>query len=153
MHRTLYFYRRKLRWNLWDEQKILRWKDKVSEHWYHHSAELWLTCPPQGVTHHLCSWGRTQLWLTCKYYYLNPGLASSLLSLAKLYLFCGTFSELCCFSFACLLFHSMTLVAYAPLESLRSKDKRREGTTLCMPEPHQGTGSTITSSQAAASGI
>lgn len=66
---------------------------------------------------------------------------------------CSSVSSLAAFFFSCLLFYSMTLGLNVPLESLRSSRKRSKETTSCMPEQHQGTSSTITSSLSVASAI
>lgn len=98
---------RKFWGHLWKEQIVLWWEEEVSEHWYHHCAELRLPCPSQSFTHHFCSWSWAQLWLSCKSYSLKQWFVQVyfclLLRCASYYCMCSSQVFLCCvFSFPCL---------------------------------------------------
>lgn len=115
--------------HLWKEQTLLWWEEEVSEHWYHHCAELRLPCPSQSFTHHFCSWSWAQLWLSCKCYDLKhwpvPVHFWLLLSCASYYMQLSL-KSLCAVYFPFLVWQHDSGIECTPGES-KLQDKKERG--------------------------
>lgn len=134
--------------NLWKEQAVLRWKEEVSQHGYNNCTELCLPRTSKSLSHHFCTWSRTQLRLPGNLLRCGTFLCSKKEFMTARLL---SLLFLTWFFLSPLLTGSMTLDLSAPLENPKVKTRRRRAIISCMPEPLQETNSTTTSSPFVAS--